>query len=85
MSQILQSPLSLSKKDSISGPVEFDAPSPERRPFIPNTNETRREIKPHWWEKIYHRNSKNIESHIWSSLMDPVEKDELHQTIKDLL
>jgi hypothetical protein len=84
MSQILQSPVSFSLKDSLHGPIEFEPPPPEKRSFIPKKRETRRGIQPHWWNKIYNRKAKEIDVHIWDPLMDPVKKEELHQTIKDL-
>jgi hypothetical protein len=32
----------------------------------------------------YNRKAKEIDAHIWNTLMDPVDKEELHQVIKDL-
>jgi hypothetical protein len=39
--------------------------------------------RPMWWNKMYNREAKNIESEVWLGLMDPVSPTELLDSIKN--
>jgi hypothetical protein len=84
LSSTLRSPLDLPAEVDSNGPREFEPPDLEQRKVI-STTKKKNPWKPHWWDKLYHRDAKKIDKSVWEPLMKEISKTEVIQTVNELV